>query len=1288
VVRTLATSIAVGVLLLAHSASALQAGTSSPATGNGLLQAGSCRRVVVAATDACEATALATRAACHEVELEGGQCDAAAVAAHLEAARAAALDAITSACPAASGRRLGRLLAARLDRRCGVAQFIDPRAVTNTPTPTSTPLPPVTPTRPPFVAALAIGDVVVTAPTEGQEIGVEGVTFTWTAVSGATAYDLRVINAVTQVVIFTGSLSGNQSTTTLIGIPNSGNYTFRVRACMGAISDATCGNFATRNFTVNLLAPSGAPSITFPAAGATLTTSRHNLSWTAVSPNPLLPTMFYEVLLTNRTTLQTELQFRTIHPTTQADVILRSAPYRMQVRACQAGCGPYSPAVDFTVTLGAVPSTAPTITDAMVSGGNSLDVTWTAVAGAEWYQVQVVQPRPAGPGGGALTVASRQVTATTVTLPLPAGQASVIVAACNGDGCGPYSSASVVQPTQNPAAPQIGSPLGDSVVNGPFVLFAWSRIPGDTGGTLYRLFVQDLSQQRAALDVYTTQNFYGALLKAEGGRYAVVVIANPGLGTEVSGPPVNFTVRGSSAVAPTLMMPTQASVVPAGNVLVGWTTVPDATLYEYLLSVQGQVAASGRGVTPGTFVQVPLTAVNGLPTVYSGIVRACPAGQICMAGSDAGWGPWSSVAGSGAVAFTVVPSSTAVGGGSLHFNGNGTGDIDRVKIKLDAPARPIDVGGDMTLEFWMKTAAGAGNGSGACVAGGDNWINGNIIVDRDVFMTGGDHGDYGISLFGTGGRLAFGVAVGASGNTICGITNVVDSQWHHVAVTRSSLGAMRIYVDGHLDASGSGPAGDMSYHDGRSTSFPNSDPFLVIGAEKHDAGAGFPSYHGWIDEVRISDAILYTAPFTAPTSPLTPDVYTVALYHFDEGNGNTVFDTSGVAGGPSNGVRRFGGSPAGPLWSADTPFTSTPPTIALDTLTTALSSPTSITHAGDQRLFITQQGGAIRIWDGAQLLATPFLTISPVGTGGEQGLLSVAFHPNYAQNGFFYVYYVNDAGNVVIARYHVSANPNIADPASAAILLTIPHPASNHNGGQLQFGPDGYLYAGVGDGGGGCDDAGSGCNSQRDNLMLGKMLRLDVNQNVNVSPFHGVPPTNPFVGPGDPLDLIWAKGLRNPWRFAFDRLTGSLFIGDVGQSSREEVDVQSADSTGGQNYGWKRMEGFACNTCDLTNCPVAPPACNSPLLTLPVLDYDHGLGCAITGGYVYRGTEIPFLYGKYLFGDLCSGRLWWARDNEGTWSFTQFTPTAGNLWTFGQDLAGELYLGLGDGSLVRLRTGP
>jgi hypothetical protein len=252
----------------------------------------------------------------------------------------------------------------------------------------------------------------------------------------------------------------------------------------------------------------------------------------------------------------------------------------------------------------------------------------------------------------------------------------------------------------------------------------------------------------------------------------------------------------------------------------------------------------------------------------------------------------------------------------------------------------------------------------------------------------------------------------------------------------------------------------------------------------------------------------------------------------------------------------------------------------------------------------------------------------------------------------------------------------------------MPPPDGNHNGGQVEFGPDGYLYAGIGDGGGGCDNAGSGCNAQRDNLLLGKLLRLDVDQNVNIPPYHGIPPTNPFVGGGDPRDEIWAKGLRNPWRFSFDRLTGSLFIGDVGQTTKEEVNYRPSNSSGGENYGGKRMEGFSGDTCGVADCPVAPPPCNDPSLTLPILDYDHSLGCSITGGYVYRGVQIPRLYGKYLYGDLCSGTMWWARENNGGWTASTFGVTAGGLYTFGQDVNGELYVGRGDGSFSKIRPGP
>ncbi|HTD53110.1 MAG TPA: PQQ-dependent sugar dehydrogenase, partial [Thermoanaerobaculia bacterium] len=237
--------------------------------------------------------------------------------------------------------------------------------------------------------------------------------------------------------------------------------------------------------------------------------------------------------------------------------------------------------------------------------------------------------------------------------------------------------------------------------------------------------------------------------------------------------------------------------------------------------------------------------------------------------------------------------------------------------------------------------------------------------------------------------------------------------------------------------------------------------------------------------------------------------------------------------------------------------------ITLQTLGNPGGPITSIENAGDSRLFLTIQTGRILIWDGTRFLTTPFLDISSlISCCIERGLLSAAFHPQYATNGFFFVYYTNTAGNLTIARYAVSSgNPNLADPSRGVVLLTIPHPTNaNHNGGLLEFGPDGYLYIGTGDGGSANDPP---CNAQRDDVLLGKLLRIDVDQNVGSAPFYGIPPSNPFVGAGLPLDEIWAKGLRNPWRFSFDRMTGDLYIGDVGQDEREEIDFQPRASAGG-----------------------------------------------------------------------------------------------------------------------------
>lgn len=257
---------------------------------------------------------------------------------------------------------------------------------------------------------------------------------------------------------------------------------------------------------------------------------------------------------------------------------------------------------------------------------------------------------------------------------------------------------------------------------------------------------------------------------------------------------------------------------------------------------------------------------------------------------------------------------------SLRFFGTGSGDIDRVKIAIDAPHRPVDVNDDFTIEFWMKASLTDNGGTVDCssTSGGDRWITGNTIVDRDIFGAG-DFGDYGISL--SQGRIVFGVEAGPDSITLCGTTNAANGVWRHIAVTRQrSTGQMQIFVDGIRQAVGNGGKGDVSYRDGRMTSYPNSDPFLVIGAEKHDAGPAYPSYNGLIDEVRVSKIVRYTANFTRQGFAFIPDPNTVGLYHLNEGTGTFIGDSSFVPGGPSNGVRNVGGPNSGPVWSTDTPF--------------------------------------------------------------------------------------------------------------------------------------------------------------------------------------------------------------------------------------------------------------------------------------------------------------------------------------------------------------------------------
>ncbi|MCA9292291.1 MAG: PQQ-dependent sugar dehydrogenase [Phycisphaerales bacterium] len=368
-----------------------------------------------------------------------------------------------------------------------------------------------------------------------------------------------------------------------------------------------------------------------------------------------------------------------------------------------------------------------------------------------------------------------------------------------------------------------------------------------------------------------------------------------------------------------------------------------------------------------------------------------------------------------------------------------------------------------------------------------------------------------------------------------------------------------------------------------------------------------------------------------------------------------------------------------------------------------MSRPVLVTHApGDtSRIFVVEQRsgtiGRIRIIElGTDtLLPTPFLEISPVATGSEQGLLGLAFDPDYDTNGYFYVNYTDSSWNTRIVRYQVSAgDPNVANAASATPVLSITQPDSNHNGGWLAFGPDGYLYIAQGDGGSGFDPWGSFGNGQNTNVLLGKLLRIDPSGDDfpgDATRNYAIPPDNPFVGVSG-ADEIWAYGLRNPWRNSFDRETGDLYIADVGQNVIEEIDFQPASSTGGENYGWRCMEGLDCTT--LSGC-----TCNAPTLELPFQTYTHGgapFRCSITGGYVYRGCAIPDLRGTYFYADYCSNQIWSLRYDGMT--VTEFmdrsaeldTPafTINSITSFGEDAFGEMYICDLGGEIYRIIPEP
>jgi glucose/arabinose dehydrogenase len=344
--------------------------------------------------------------------------------------------------------------------------------------------------------------------------------------------------------------------------------------------------------------------------------------------------------------------------------------------------------------------------------------------------------------------------------------------------------------------------------------------------------------------------------------------------------------------------------------------------------------------------------------------------------------------------------------------------------------------------------------------------------------------------------------------------------------------------------------------------------------------------------------------------------------------------------------------------------------VKLEVAASGLANPVHLTApAGDQRLFIVEQPGRIRIVQSGQLLSTPFLDLtSKVRYGGEQGLLSMAFHPQYASNGFFYVNYTDTNGDTRVERYRVSSDANRADAASAKQLLFIDQPYSNHNGGHILFGPDGMLYIGMGDGGSGGDPQGHGQNR---NSLLGKILRIDVNSG---DPY-GIPSNNPFVSTTGVKPEIWAYGVRNPWRLAFDRTDGTFYVADVGQNAVEEINVVPA-ATGGQNYGWNIMEGTRC---------YGSSSCSRNGLLVPINEYSHSDGCSVTGGVVYRGSRLTQLRGHYFYADYCQGWIRSFRYSNGqandarSWQLGD----VGQILSFGEDASGEMYVLSANGRVYR-----
>lgn len=352
----------------------------------------------------------------------------------------------------------------------------------------------------------------------------------------------------------------------------------------------------------------------------------------------------------------------------------------------------------------------------------------------------------------------------------------------------------------------------------------------------------------------------------------------------------------------------------------------------------------------------------------------------------------------------------------------------------------------------------------------------------------------------------------------------------------------------------------------------------------------------------------------------------------------------------------------------------------LEVFASGLNRPVNIKNAGDDRLFVAEQDGIIKIINASGTVnSTPFLDITTrvQSSGNEEGLLGLAFHPDYATNGYFFVNYTRDIvgsslDETVVSRFtRSSTNPSIADPNSELEIITYTQPFSNHNGGELQFGPDGYLYISSGDGGSGGDPDN---NSQNLGNLLGKLLRIDVNNSTMANPY-AIPADNPFIGSPSASDEIWAYGLRNPWKFSFDRMNGDIWIADVGQNAREEIN-RAALTDAGLNYGWRCYEGNA--TYNTSGCP------SSSTLTFPVAEYLQTMGrCSITGGYRYRGSMYPNFNGLYFFADVCTQEVGYIEDVGGSWAMT-FEDFSGSLVAFGEDINGELYICSLGGVVYRL----